>query len=97
MEPILAGIAAIAGPTFSFLDQFIYTEQERAQVQAQQDLAKSQIESAKIGLEAAKYNQTAAAYSAGAARTQSQGLVTAALILSLAGMGVAIVMRGTGS
>ncbi|ACV05046.1 VP19 [Thermus phage P23-77] len=83
---IVAGIAAGLGALGNLLDDFIFTDQERAQIEAQKQAAQAQVEAARLAQEKAMLEAASRA-------RQAQALMVLGVTLGAAIVVAALVWR----
>lgn len=91
MGDIITGIVQTVA---NVVDDFIYTDEERADTEAKREAARAQAELAKAQREAAMYQAQAAQYQALGESTEAKGKILMALVFGGALIGAALVWKG---
>lgn len=76
------------------VDDFVYTDEERADVEAKRETARAQAEMARAQREAAMYQAQAAQYQALGESSEAKGKILMALVLGGALVGAVLVWKG---
>lgn len=87
-------IAGVAGAVGNVIDDFVYTDEERAGLEAQMEAARAQAQLAKATREAAMFQAQAAQYQAAGASTTAKGNILTAVVVGGALVGAALIWKG---
>lgn len=87
-------IAGVAGAVSNVIDDFVYTDEERAGLEAQMEAARAQAQLAKATREAAMFQAQAAQYQAAGASTTVKGNILTAVVVGGALVAAALIWKG---